>query len=159
MAKKFFAKAKIDNSFIVSAETREALQQKINDIREKHEDYYKKFILPGYYVVEAKNIKESKSGKGSLSFDLPLFNASDFEYQVRTFPGASAQPQLLTKCPTLEEALGYFRDDTELEGDIVVSNIAGEIIKSYTLEKIREMIAEIDEEERRKNNGKQLRLF
>ncbi len=71
--RKFFAITKSDNTYIVDAETREALEQKIDEIREKYTSYYKKHIEPGYYIVQARNIKEAKEKKQHVTFDLPLF--------------------------------------------------------------------------------------
>lgn len=70
---KFFAIARSDNSYIVNAETVEELNARIDEIREKYRDYYLKYIAPGYYVVQAENIKEAKAAKKEVSYDLPLF--------------------------------------------------------------------------------------
>ncbi len=75
--KKFFAIAKIDNSFIVSAEDEPALQVQIDQIRDRHPAYYRKLVAPGYYVVEAASIAEAKARKHDHpTFDLPLFKKS-----------------------------------------------------------------------------------
>lgn len=74
---KFFALARSDNSYIVNAETMAELYEKIDDIREKYRDYYHKYIAPGYYVVKAENLKEAKSAKKEIFYDLPLFKVPE----------------------------------------------------------------------------------
>jgi hypothetical protein len=61
--KKLFAMANIDNSFIVSASSEDELNRKLDDIREKYEKYYHDYVMPGFYVVKAKNLMEAKSKK------------------------------------------------------------------------------------------------
>lgn len=70
---KYFAITKSDNSYIVDAESREELENKIDEIRDKYGDYYKKHIKPGYYIVQAASLKEAKASKQHVTFDLPLF--------------------------------------------------------------------------------------
>ncbi len=77
---KFFAITKSDNSYIVDADTREELEKKIDEIREKYSAYYRKHIEPGYYIVQARNIKEAKAGKQHVTFDLPLFKNTQKEW-------------------------------------------------------------------------------
>ena len=61
--KKLFAMANVDDSFIVSAVNEEELIRKLDDIREKYEKYYQQFVVPGFYVVKAKNLIEAKARK------------------------------------------------------------------------------------------------
>lgn len=60
--KKLFAMA-IDNSFIVSGDTKEELNGKIEEIKQQYPDYFKRFVKPGIYIVQAKSLKEAKFGK------------------------------------------------------------------------------------------------
>ena len=71
--KKFFAITKSDNSYIVSAESKEELLTQIEEIRKEHPEYYRDNIAPGYYIVEAKDIKQAKAAKSLPTYDLPLF--------------------------------------------------------------------------------------
>ena len=59
--KKLFAMANVDNSFIVSAGSEEELNRKLEDIRAKYEKYYHDYVMPGFYVVKAKNLMEAKT--------------------------------------------------------------------------------------------------
>jgi uncharacterized protein YeeX (DUF496 family) len=61
--KKLFAMANVDNSFIVSASSEEELTRKLENIREKYEKYYHDYVIPGFYVVKAKNLMEAKTKK------------------------------------------------------------------------------------------------
>ena len=58
--KKFFAIADIDNSFIVSADSQEELNKKLDDIRQRYASFYRRFVAPGFHVVQANTIREAK---------------------------------------------------------------------------------------------------
>ncbi len=58
--KKFFAIADIDNSFIVSADTQAELNRKLDEIRQRYASFYRKFVAPGFHVVQASTIREAK---------------------------------------------------------------------------------------------------
>ncbi|RMI13213.1 MAG: hypothetical protein D6681_06030 [Calditrichaeota bacterium] len=65
--KKFFALATIDDSFIVSADTEKELEKKIEAIKKNYRAYYKRFVEPGYYVVEADSLREAKQQRRKAS--------------------------------------------------------------------------------------------
>lgn len=159
MSRKFFAMAKADNSFIVSAETEELLTQKIADIRERHPEYYRKYIVPGYYVVEADSIKNSKAGSRSLAFDLPLFTTATFDYQVMSVIPGTVDFQMLASFPDLQQALDCWRENEVDGGHIRVRDNTGAIVKRLENDRIAEIIDRQEATDRQKRNGKQLNLF
>ncbi len=62
----YFAMAKVDNSFIVKADSEPELGQKIDEIKSKYRDYYKSIVKPGFYVVKAHSLKEAKAKQREL---------------------------------------------------------------------------------------------
>ena len=154
MSRKFFAMAKIDNSFIVSAETEEALTQKITDIREKHPEYYRKFVVPGYYVVEADSIRNSKTGSRSLAFDLPLFTTATFEYLLMDAIPGTSDFAVAGTFPTLQLALQQWREKSPVAGQIRVRDNTGTIVKSFDQSQIAELLEKQEQEERQKTRWK-----
>ena len=58
---KYFAISKTNYSFIVSADSLDALNDSLNNIHEKYQPFYKKYIRPGYYIIQASSIKEAKN--------------------------------------------------------------------------------------------------
>ena len=156
MPKKYFAIAKKDNAFIVSAPTREALMSQIDSIRERHPEFYEKNIAAGYYVVEAENIKESKTSEvRALSFDLPLFSSASFDYQVMELIAGTQQTISVYSCNSLQEALKYISDKSPKFECIDVYDAAGEHVKRYEKDAINKILTE----ERLRHHGKQLKLF
>lgn len=60
---------------ICRAETYEQACEKVLGIREKFERYYREFIVPGYWIILADNIRVAKqvAKKTKPTCDLPLF--------------------------------------------------------------------------------------
>ena len=152
---KFFALAKSDNSLIVSADTRDALNTKIEEIRRQHPAFYKKHILAGYFIVEAADVRHARAAKKKPSFDLPLFRVSDDLY-VATIDCPDEEEPERWECQSMDEALDLFEERPAVTGTICYTT-RGELVKKYDTRQIRDEIeARIV---RRKKNRKQLKLF
>jgi hypothetical protein len=115
----------------------EELITKIDEIREKYYHYYQKHIAPGYYVVEAENLKEAKTGRKQLLFDLPLFKAPFLEYRIYRHVSETGETVLLNVAVTLQQAKEWLKAHPDENGQIEVVNSAGEIVKVYSPDKIR----------------------
>lgn len=151
----FFAFAKTDNSFIVSADTREALLDKIAAIRSEHPAFYAAHVAPGYYIAEAGSLREAKFGTRQLTFDLPLFRSPVCSYAVY-LPDESADGDdtPLRVTDTLAEALAAIPDDGHPRGRIVVTDAAGDRLTTMEAGEIYRLKRRQAHEERR-----QLSLF
>jgi hypothetical protein len=134
---KYFAIARSDHSFIVHADTREELITKIDEIRDKYYHYYQKYIAPGYYVVQAETLREAKAGRKQLLYDLPLFKAPVLEYRIYRQVAETGETVLLDISATLQQAKDWFKAHPEENGQIVVVNGAGEVVKIYSPETFR----------------------
>ena len=139
---KFFAIARSDNSYIVNAETAEELNARIDEIREKYRDYYLKYIAPGYYVVQAENLREAKSAKKEVAYDLPLFKTPVMEYRIYSAGPENGELELQETTANLQSALEWFKARPGESGQIVVANSAGETVKVYSESMIRERIGQ-----------------
>lgn len=156
---KFFAIAKADNSFIVSSDTLEELQEKINQIRDKYRPYYQQYVAPGYYIVKAKDMKEAKLSREHVSFDLPLFTAANHEYQV-----ALRDPVSLEMFPgktylSLTLALAFFQEYPDMHGEITERDGAGEVVRIYSDEEIKLLLQEQQQKPKGNKTSGQTELF
>ena len=155
----YYALAKSDNSFIVSAETREGAEQKLNAISKKHGSFYQKNIATGYYIVRADSLKEAKTAKKHISYDLPLFTTTGNEFFVFEETGDDSDGTLMETCSSLDDALNYFKNKPNITGTILLKDLSGKQIKEYKNTEIRDILAEKDLAERKKRHRTQLRLF
>ena len=153
--KQYFAFSRHDNSFIVCAENKKALEAKIDAIRERHPDFYETHLKSGYSIVQAESIAQAKKAKKELSYDLPLFKQSDRRYEVYLFDGENMQ--LEETVYSLREALDLFRDRPEVSGEIVSLTDSGEPLKTFSMQEIRRELEELHREMIRRR--KKLDLF
>lgn len=122
------------------------LYAKIDDIREKYRDYYQKYIAPGYYVVKAENLKEAKSARKEISYDLPLFKVPAMEYRIYREAPEDGESLPLNITSTLEQALDWFRTHPEETARIVVTDSSGDTVKIYSAKLVREKIENLSAE-------------
>lgn len=73
----FFALSKSDRSLIVAADSREEIQDKVEEMRSKYPIFYQQHIAPGFYLIEAADLRKAKKQAAPLSYDLPLFRDAD----------------------------------------------------------------------------------
>ena len=156
--KKYFSFAKADNAFIVSADSREELTEKIIAIGKKHPAYYHKHVESGYYVVQAASLGEAKkSGEKELAFDLPLFRSEPPKYRVFTWDDSEDEALLMDEFPGLREALHSFEGNIPEKVKIVLINAEDDSLKTLYREDIVKAIEAMDRDDRR--NRRQMTLF
>lgn len=57
--KKIFAFSKADGSFVVSAVDETGIEERLESIKNKYPEFYKRFIAPGIKLVKEKNLGEA----------------------------------------------------------------------------------------------------
>lgn len=153
--KKFYAIAKLDNSLIVSADSESLLQEKIREIRTTYPDFYNKYVVSGFYIVNADDVRQAKGNKSQITYDLPLFAAPEMGYFI--YDIQEDDPDPICKKSNLRAALAYCQEQDQRILKIVVKNANNEVIKILDDAAIRSAIEEQTLADKR--NRKQLNLF